>query len=212
VTTWYDPPVNDPARQTRPYDSPVRRQRAAETRDRIVAAGAELLHESPVWNWRELTVRAVAERAGVTERTVYRHFATERDLRDAVLARLEDEAGVDLEGLRLEDVSAVTTRTFEYVSSFPLEPRTPSDATTKAASERLRSALLGAVAPSTRDWPEDDRTLAAATLDVLWSLASYERLVAGWGLDPQDAITAVTWAIGLVEDAIRQGHRPTAPD
>jgi AcrR family transcriptional regulator len=212
VTTWYDPPVNDPARQTRRYDSPVRRQRAAETRDRIVAAGAELLHESPVWNWRELTVRAVAERAGVTERTVYRHFATERDLRDAVLARLEDEAGVDLDGLRLEDVSAVTTRTFEYVSSFPLEPRTPSDATTEAASERLRSALLGAVAPSTEGWPEDDRALAAATLDVLWSLASYERLVAGWGLAPRDAITAVTWAIGLVADAIHQGHRPTAPD
>src|SRR5919108_1196406 len=202
--------VTEPARQTRRYDSPVRRQRAAETRDRIIGAGAELLHESPVWNWGELTVRAVAERAGVTERTVYRHFATERDLRDAVLARLEDEAGVDLEGLRLEDVAAVTTRTFEYVSSFPLEPRTPSDATTAAASERLRAALLGAVAPATEGWPEGDRTLSAAALDVLWSMASYERLVAGWGLDPGDAVRAVTWAIGLIEDAIRHDHRPSA--
>ena len=200
--------MTDPVRQRRRYDSPVRRQRAAETRDRIVDAGAELLHEFPVWNWRELTVRAVAERAGVTERTVYRHFATERDLRDAVLARLEDEAGVDLEGLRLEDVRAVTARTFEYVSSFPLEPRTPGDATLAAANARLRSALLGAVAPSTEGWPEGDRALAAAVLDVLWSVASYERLVAGWALDPQDAIRAVTWAVGLVEDAIRQGHRP----
>ena len=204
--------VTEPTRQTRRYDSPVRRQRAAETRSRIVEAGAELLHESPVWNWGDLTVRAVAERAGVTERTVYRHFATERDLRDAVLARLEDEAGVDLTGLRLEDVGSVTARTFAYVSSFPLEPRTPSDATTAAASERLRSALLGAVAPATEGWPEGDRTLAAAALDVLWSLASYERLVAGWGLDPQDAVKAVTWAIGLVEDAIRRGDRPTGPD
>jgi AcrR family transcriptional regulator len=201
--------VTEPARPTRRYDSPVRRQRTAETRDRILDAGKELLHESPVWNWRKLTVRAVADRAGVTERTVYRHFAAERDLRDAVLARLEDEAGVDLEGLRLEDVAAVTTRTFEYVSSFPLEPRTPSEATTAAASERLRSALLAAVAPATEDWPEGDRALAAATLDVLWSLASYERLVAGWGLDPHDAVKAVTWAIGLVEDAIHRGDRPT---
>ena len=193
---------------TRPYDSPVRRQRAAETRSRIVDAGAELLHEYPVWNWGELTVRAVAERAGVTERTVYRHFATERDLRDAVLSRLEDEAGVDLEGLGLDDVAGVTARTFEYVSSFPLEPRTPGDATTAAASERLRSALLGAVAPATEGWPEGDRAQAAAVLDVLWSMASYERLVAGWELDPEDAIRAVTWAIGLVEDAIRRGRRP----
>jgi hypothetical protein len=74
-------------------------------------------------------------------------------------------------------------------------------------SERLRSALVGAVAPSTEDWPEGDRAQAAAVLDVLWSVACYERLVAGWGLDPDDAIRAATWAIGLVEDAIRRGHR-----
>ena len=36
--------VSEPAPPRRPYDSPVRRQRAAETRARIVAAGAEILH------------------------------------------------------------------------------------------------------------------------------------------------------------------------
>ena len=41
---------------TRTYDSPVRRQQAEETRERIVSAGAELLHGFAVWNWRALTV------------------------------------------------------------------------------------------------------------------------------------------------------------
>jgi hypothetical protein len=45
-------------------------------------------------------------------------------------------------------------------------------------------------------------------LDVLWNVASYERLVADWGLDPKDAVAGVTWAIGLVENAIRSGNRP----
>ena len=45
-------------------------------------------------------------------------------------------------------------------------------------------------------------------LDVLWSVASYERLVVDWELDPKAAITGVTWVIGLVEDAIRRGDRP----
>ena len=54
---------SEQTRERRPYDSPVRRQRAAETRERIIAAGAELLHEFAVWNWRALTVRSVAERA-----------------------------------------------------------------------------------------------------------------------------------------------------
>jgi hypothetical protein len=57
-----------------------------------------------------------------------------------------------------------------------------------------------------------DRTIAAAMLDVLWSVGSYERLVADWGIDPQDAIAGVTWVIGLVERAIREDVGATAPE
>ena len=42
-------------------------------------------------------------------------------------------------------------------------------------------------------------------LDVLWSVASYERLVVDWELDAPDAVNGVTWAIGLVVDAIKSG-------
>lgn len=196
-------------RQRRPYHSPLRRQRAAETRQRIIAAGAEILHGYATWNWSALTVRAVADRAGVNERTVYRHFESERELREAVMERLQEEAGVDLEGLRLEDVRAVTSRIFEHVSTFPLEPRIQLDATLMAASRRQREALTAAVEPATRRWSEADRTLAAALLDVLWSVTAYERLVADWKLDPEEAIRGLTWAQGLVEAAIRDGRSPS---
>ena len=73
------------ARASRKYDSTLRRQRAAETRERIVAAGCDLLQGSSIRDWRGVTVRAVADRAGVNERTVYRHFANERGLRDEVM-------------------------------------------------------------------------------------------------------------------------------
>ena len=200
--------MSAPLRERRRYDSPLRRQRAAETRERIIVAGADLLHGFPIWNWRALTVRAVAARAGVNERTVYRNFASERELRDAVLVRLEQEAGVDLEGLRLENLQDLTARILEYVSSFPLGPRTPRDATVAAANERQREALIGAVAPWTSEWPDVDRAIAAAMFDVLWSVVSYERLVVDWELDPKEAIRGVTWVIGLVEDAIRHDRRP----
>jgi len=42
----------------------------------VIAAGSELVRQLPSWDWREVTFRAVAERAGVGERTVYRHFPT----------------------------------------------------------------------------------------------------------------------------------------
>src|SRR4029453_2711712 len=94
-------------RARRRYDTTLRRQQAAGTRERIVAAGSELLHSSSIRDWRALTIRAVAERAGVNERTVYRHFVNEQGLRDAVMHRLEEEAGIDLTGLRLEEVADV---------------------------------------------------------------------------------------------------------
>jgi AcrR family transcriptional regulator len=192
----------------RRYDSPVRRQRAAETRERIVLAGAELLHGFPVWNWRALTVRAVAGRAGVNERTVYRHFANERELRDAVLRRLEEEAGVDLTGMTLDDVREVTTRILEYSSAFPVAPRTERDETVAAANARQRNALLAAVAAHTAEWSEVDRALAAAMFDVLWSPVSYERIVVDWDVDAKEAIRGITWAIGLLRAAIASGDGP----
>jgi AcrR family transcriptional regulator len=204
--------MSESGRERRRYHSPLRRQRAAETRERIISAGTALLHDHAVWNWRALTVRGIARRAGVNERTVYRHFENEAALREAVLERLEEEAGVDLEGLELEEVQAVTARIFEHVSTFPLEPRIQLDATLMAASRRQREALFAAVEPHTRKWPHADRALAAAMMDVLWSMTSYERLVADWKLDPEEATRGATWVMGLVEDAIRNGRRPSRVD
>ena len=64
--------------ERRRYDSTRRREQAAETRGRIVTAGTELLQATSIRDWRALTIRAVAERAGVNERTVYRHFGGEQ--------------------------------------------------------------------------------------------------------------------------------------
>jgi AcrR family transcriptional regulator len=188
----------------------VRRQKIAETRERIVAAGAELLHGFPIWNWSAVTVPAVADRSGVTERTVYRYFASQRELRDAVMTRVEQEVDIDLEQLRLEDLKEMTSRIFEYISSFPLERRAIDDPTLLATHQRQRETIMAAVTPVTEEWPEADRVIAAAMLDVLWYYGTYELLVADWGLDPRDAIAGATWMIRLVEDAIREGRRPQA--
>jgi AcrR family transcriptional regulator len=201
----------EPTRQRRRYDSPVRREKATATRERIVSAGADLLHGFAVWNWRALTVRGVAKRAGVNERTVYRYFPNEQELRDAVLERLEHDAGVALEGLRLEDIPDHTKRILEYVSAFPIESRTPLDETLRNAHRRQRDALEAAVGESASNWSDVDRTVAAGMLDVLWSVASYERLVVDWGIAPNDAIRGVTWVIGLLEDAVRDDRRPERP-
>ncbi|HXW35712.1 MAG TPA: TetR/AcrR family transcriptional regulator [Acidimicrobiales bacterium] len=199
----------DDGRTRRRYNSVVRRDRAAETRRRIVIAGSELLRSSNVRDWRGLTVRAVAERAGVNERTVYRHFVNERGLRDAVMRRLEDEVGIDLEGMKLEDVADVAARTLRQVSSFPLSPRQALDPTLDEAKRRQHIALLKAVGTWSEEWTDEDSVMAAGVFDVLWSVACYERLVGDWDLDSDQAIRAVSWVIEVLEGAIREGAAPT---
>ncbi len=203
--------ANQPVRVRRGYHSDLRRAHAAQTRERIVDAGADLLSGSSIRDWAGVTIRAVAERAGVNERTVYRHFANERALRDAVILRLEHQAGVDLEQLQLEDIADVTVRILRFVSTHPLDPRPPLDPTLVQASHRQHQALLDAVTTHTPGWPADERTSAAAILDLLWAVGSYERLMVDWALDPEQAITALTWVIHLVEDAIRSQRPPTIP-
>jgi AcrR family transcriptional regulator len=208
VSTAVQPEPAEPASATRPYDRTLRRERAAETKERILVAGSELLHRSSVRDWKRLTVRAVAERAGVNERTVYRYFGNERGLHDAVMHRQEEEAGIDLAGMDLEGVAKVATQIFNHVSTYPREPRQPLDPTLVDANQRQRDALLGAIGTAAQGWTEEDRVVAAAVFDVLWSVASYERLVVDWQIEHQRATRGLSWVIGLLEEAIANGRGP----
>ncbi len=194
----------------RRYDTPVRAQKAAATRERIVRAGSELVHGFGSWDWQELTFRAVAGRAGVGERTVYRHFPTERHLHDAVMQRLEEEAGITYEDVTLDNLGPVTAKVFLSRGSFAVGESVsgPDSPTFVAVDQRRRDALVRAVAASTASWTDDERTTVAALLDMLWNLPSYERLVGVWHLDPEDATRAITWLIDHVVDAIEHDEPP----
>ncbi|KUI18285.1 TetR family transcriptional regulator [Mycolicibacterium acapulense] len=192
---------------TRSYDNSVRRRKAAHTRERIVAAGSALVHEFETWDWRELTFKAVAARAGVGERTVYRYFPTERHLHDAVMQRLETEAGVSYEDVTLANLSEVTGRVFASLQRFSVRHSTPSpvDPAFVSSDVRRRDALLRAVNEASPQLPDEQRRAIAGLLDVLWSPATYERLVAVWGLDGDAATGAIDWLMAQVTQAIERG-------
>jgi hypothetical protein len=95
------------------------------------------------------------------------------------MARLEQEAGVALDELRLDDLRHFTQPSGlrVVVPARPADHARP-DADGRARSHARRAAGRGAAG----QWPlvRRDRTIAAAMLDVLWSVGSYERLVADW--------------------------------
>src|SRR6478672_3533486 len=148
----------------RRYDNRARQEKAAQTRERIVAAGSDLVHGFDTWNWRELTFRAVAERAGVGERTVYRHFPTERHLRDAVMDRLEEEAGVSYDEVTLDDVPEVAALVFASLHGFAVRTVTqmPADPTFEAADDRRQGALRRSVEAAAPQWTDAQKETAAA--------------------------------------------------
>ncbi len=194
----------------RPYRSPARQQAAAATRDRIIDAGARLVREFTSWNWDELTFRAVAEGAEVSERTVYRHFPTERHLHDAIMSRLEDEAGIAYEDVGLDNLADVTARLFASLGRFAINDSigTPHGSAFVGAEAKRHAALSRAV--SATRLPDAQRRALAGLLDVLWSPPTYERLVGSWNLDHADAVGAVQWLIAKVIAAAEDNEAPIA--
>jgi AcrR family transcriptional regulator len=193
----------------RRYDSPQRRAQTEKTRAGIVTAGTALAREATTWDWRNLTVRAIAERAGASERTVYRHFASERQLHEAMMRQLEEEAGVTYEGIKLEEIADVGAHVFSSLRSFSVPLSEIHDETFAESDRRRQKSLLEALDGAGVNWPDAERRMAAAVLDALWAPTAYERLVAGWNLKPADATRAMTWVIDLVVQAFREGSRPT---
>ena len=207
-------PVTMPAAPVptpRPYESPLRRQRAVETRERIIAAGCRLLQSSSVRDWHALTIRGAADEAGVNETNglpLLRERTGTPGRGDAP-ARAGGRSGARRHAARGPGPCG-SPHPFPRVV-VPSSAQAPLDPTLTDANLRQRTALLGALEEPTAPWPEEDRIAAAALFDVLWSVATYERLVSDWDLDRDQAIRTVTWAIGLIGEAVSQDRRPSCP-
>lgn len=202
------PPPKKPATKRRAYRSPLRQQQLAQTRERIIAAGSELVHNMPDWDWKNLNARAVSERAGVSERTVHRHFATERGLRAAVLQRLVEESGIDVDHLELDDYGKTVGHLFRYMQSFALQDREGLDPVLEEVDRRRINALVQSVVRATPEWSRERQENAAALLDILWQPPLYERLTQVWGFEGERAIGIITWLIDQIEEAIQADRSP----
>lgn len=158
--------------EVRTYQSDLRAQQAATTRERILDATMRVLAKGLA----EVTVPAVAREAGVSVPTVYRHFGTKRGLLAALQPHLRRRAGIDrisppdsIDGLRgtlvaliggmesLDDVwrAALASPAGEEVRRIHGPNRV-----------RLGRTIADGVAPSL---PEADRDRVARLLLVLTS-------------------------------------------
>lgn len=200
--------------QTRPYNNTLRREQADATRERILAATAQLLDEGVA----EPTNKAVAERAGVTQVTLYRHFPSRQLLLQGVWSHLNAKAGVA--GGMPADIDDLRARIRPLFDSFDAAPgeitarlTTPQGRLARASlDEERRLAFTTLVESAAPDLPPGEQLKAAAMLQLLYSAYSWLSLREQWNLTGEPAADAVGWAVdALLKDLQTRGAEPIAP-
>jgi AcrR family transcriptional regulator len=196
---------------SRPYRSPLRDEQAEQTRDRIVRAAVDLLSEGGA---DDVSMRDVAERAGVAVRTVYRSFATRDDLLDGVIAWINDEieARVGPQPTTFDEYVGAAPRVMEVL--FDIEPLYRALFATEAgrASHRRSAAarreeVRGAFTAELAGLDDDEGRRFAAVVHLVTSSTGALFLKDYWGLSPEDVGRALGWAVVTLADAARDPKR-----
>ncbi len=182
------------------------------TRHSIQAALAEIIAEQ---GNLEFSVAEVADRAGVSLRTVYNHYPTRQELfdgfgewMDAEIARL---GGVDMPQDVFDFPAAVVAnfRTFEALAEVT-EAFARLDTVTAAGRGRARrtAAITEAVRCGVPDLSARLVRAAAVLLRLLGSSRMWYLLTREHGLDLEDAAAVTAWSARTLLDSLRDGADP----
>ena len=144
---------------------PTRRPHGkAEVMAAIRAAAAELLAERGP---RDITVRDVAERAGVNHALVHRHFGTKDELIQGVIADLSAEIGASAAALGSTDVSALLRLLREQPAYWNILARTVLEAPEVLAGHPPPAASIVLAMLSRGREPDDAMRAKAAVAGSL---------------------------------------------
>jgi len=197
---------------SRSYASPLREEQAAATKRRIVEALAALLDESQT---ADVSLAEVAHRAGVAERTLYRHFPTKFDLYFALYQWVAGEpaAGDNPRRRSVEEVVALVRQVYPAYARHPRVLRsmntigTGEDVRRQRAPER-RASVERAIGDIVKGLPPKKRRRVLAVINLLSSSDAFLHMHDFWGLDGDEAAEAVAWAIRTLTDSVRERGMP----
>jgi AcrR family transcriptional regulator len=187
----------------------LRERRRQETAELILDAVLDLVAEAGIDG---LTMDAVAERVGVSLRTVYRYFPDRASLLTAALAR-HNEAVPFQPPTRPEQIGAAYGELFPRfdevaaVVQAVLAARVGGSVRWDARSQRIRE-IEEALAPACDRLPPQEAEQATAVIVYLANALAWLSLRDESGLDGDQSGAAITWAIDtLVADLHRRNRR-----
>lgn len=205
-----------PQRPTRRYRSPLRAERAAETRQTIVSAAGEVFSER---GYLGATMAQIAERAGVSVESVH-GVGPKPDL--LVLAFKQVYSGASgwktildepdlLRIMSTEDTDEAILGYAEFIAAANARSRGiwPAVRTAALTEPRVATQIEELIALKKQDFlmgagwyagrgvvpPDTDPAAVAPYLYLLTSQETYDQLIGDWGYSPETYVAWLTAAI-----------------
>jgi AcrR family transcriptional regulator len=195
----------------RVYRSELRAQQAEDTRGRILDAAIRVIAGGIAY----VSIPAVAREAGVSVPTVYRHFATKRDLLSAIYPHTVRRAGLDELAIphSMDELRAALRAFVEYTDSLGDLARaamaSPASNEVRRLSIPYRLAVFRQVAESIEPTPSEADRDRIARLLVILSASSAIRL---WrdqlGSSVEEVADDVDWVLRAVIASATSRNQP----
>lgn len=195
----------------RAYESPLRERQAQQTRDDVLDALVILLSDRAV---DEVTTKEVARVAGVSERTVYRHFPDRTALVEGLTSRFMSSGNwVPTTPERFHDLPSVAVELMSVLEAHHVEAQAEAllnadprrfTSRTSVHTEQFRE-LVGTGLPQL---DTDQQQSLAAVLRVLFSAQTWLRMRAEFGINGDDSGPIIAWAIEALSNEVERGNPP----
>ena len=206
-------PDDTTATESRAYHSPLRQAQADRTRVLIIEALTDLLFERPT---DEISTKDIAEHAGVSERTVYRHYPERRGLHEALAAHWVGEHGPDVENAdSLGDLAELIAEAYlgfeaqarETVAMVAVnaDPRRPASDTARRSARWVE-----VTARSFPDLDERQSLALAAITRMFGSSQTWLRLREEFGIRGAASAALASWAMRALIEEVQRGNPPPA--
>jgi AcrR family transcriptional regulator len=181
----------------------------AQTRDRILDSAMAAIQKEGL---DALTIAQVAKDAGVTDRTIYRHFQTREDLLKAVWGRMQARVGLGGYPQTVETLLAAPGALFPRFDAHEGAVRasmySPAGREVRAsANPARRQAMQACVAEALPELDDAARRRRAAVIQMIGSSHGWACLKDYWGMDTEEAARAAREAIAILLDRKSEGEK-----
>ena len=189
-----------------PYESPLREEQKEATRQRILDAAGRLMEDRGL---KEFSFAAIAQEAGVQERTVYRHFPSKDALLEGLWSWFQPRIRYGDIPRTEQELLAQPLRTFPAMDENEALMRamwsSPQGRAFRLSNiDDRKSGIKAAIADATSELTERQAKWLAAAIHVLNSGAAWQTMKDYWGFSGLEAGKAVAMAIELLLNAARE--------